>query len=275
MEICSKITGLERLDGAFLVHTNCAVIKICFVTEEIVRVRASFDGELAEESYVLATTAWEDRLDGLFQGERTRLVPVAPQVEESGEKLVFTTAKLRLELDIDPICIRLYDEEGSELYSSLAGNPFVLDSNRRITHYSRMNEDDCFYGFGEKAGNLNKNKAFIRQRATDAMGYDAVEMDTLYKHIPFYIRLNPNTKKAVGLFYHNFYESVFNMGKEKSNYWPRYTYWQADGGDIDLVYRVSTDDGQTWGPSQVLFDDEDNTCWAATASAGWWTTTRC
>ena len=28
-----------------------------------------------------------------------------------------------------------------------------------------------------------------------------------------------------------------------------------DGGDIDLVYRVSTDDGQTWGPSQVLFDD--------------------
>jgi alpha-glucosidase len=24
------------------------------------------------------------------------------------------------------------------------------------------------------------------------------------------------------------------MGCEKSNYWPRYTYWQADGGDIDL-----------------------------------------
>lgn len=33
-----------------------------------------------------------------------------------------------------------------------------------------------------------------------------------------------------------------------------------DGGDIDLVYRVSTDDGQTWGPSQVLFDDGNNTC---------------
>ena len=33
-----------------------------------------------------------------------------------------------------------------------------------------------------------------------------------------------------------------------------------DGGDIDLVYRVSTDGGMTWGPSRVLFDDEDNTC---------------
>lgn len=33
-----------------------------------------------------------------------------------------------------------------------------------------------------------------------------------------------------------------------------------DGGDIDLVYRISTDDGLTWGPTQVLFEDEDNTC---------------
>ena len=36
------------------------------------------------------------------------------------------------------------------------------------------------------------------------------------------------------MFYHNFYESCFNMGCEKSNYWHRYTYWQADGGDIDM-----------------------------------------
>ena len=46
-------------------------------------------------------------------------------------------------------------------------------------------------------------------------------------------RLDRDTKKAVGVFYHNFYESVFNMGREKSNYWPRYTYFQADGGDLD------------------------------------------
>ena len=51
-----------------------------------------------------------------------------------------------------------------------------------------MEEEDCFYGFGEKAGPLNKNKMFLRERATDAMGYDAEKTDTLYKHIPFYIR---------------------------------------------------------------------------------------
>ena len=234
MQICSTATSLERLPGAFLLHTNCADVKVYFVTDEIIRIRASFDKELAEESYVLATTAWEDRLDPLFQGERTQVEPFQPKVTEEDGKLTFDTGKLRLEVDKDPISFRLYDGEGTLLYQDLAGNPFVLDSNHRVVHYSRMEEDDCFYGFGEKAGLLNKNKEFLRQRATDAMGYDAEKMDTLYKHIPFYIRLSRTTQKAVGLFYHNFYESVFNMGREKSNYWPRYTYWQADGGDIDL-----------------------------------------
>ena len=62
MEICSRFTGMERKDGAFLLHTDNANVKVCFVTDEIVRVRASFDHELAEESYVLMTTAWEDRI---------------------------------------------------------------------------------------------------------------------------------------------------------------------------------------------------------------------
>ena len=65
MEICSRFTGMERKDGAFLLHTDNADIKVCFVTDEIVRVRASFDHELAEKPYVLMTTAWEDRIKPL------------------------------------------------------------------------------------------------------------------------------------------------------------------------------------------------------------------
>lgn len=37
MEICSRFTGMERKDGAFLLHTDNADIKVCFVTDEIVR----------------------------------------------------------------------------------------------------------------------------------------------------------------------------------------------------------------------------------------------
>ena len=73
MEICSRFTGMERKDGAFLLHTD---IKVCFVTDEIVRVRANFDHELAEESYVLMTTAWEDRIKPLPEAALCRSTPI-------------------------------------------------------------------------------------------------------------------------------------------------------------------------------------------------------
>lgn len=234
MKICSEFMSLEAQDGIYLVHTNCADIKIYFVTDEIVRVRTSFDKKMDEESYILATTAWEDRMDDLLKGERIRKEPILPSVEENEDTIVFKTESLTLKMKKSPLCFRLYDADGSLLYNEIEGSPYILDSNNRVNHYVRMEEEDCFYGFGEKGGELNKNKTYIRQRATDAMGYDATKMDTLYKHIPFYIRMNRDSKKALGLYYNNFYESAFNMGCEKSNYWPRYTYWQADGGDIDL-----------------------------------------
>ena len=183
MEICSRFTGMERKDGAFLLHTDNADVKVCFVTDEIVRVRASFDHELAEESYILMTTAWEDRMDDLFKGERTRVEPFAAEVTEDDKTITFATGKVTLVVEKDPINFKLLSADGSELYSTLPGNPFVKDSNNRVVAYSRMKEDDCFYGFGEKTGELDKNKTFQRERATDAMGYDAEKMDTLYKHI--------------------------------------------------------------------------------------------
>jgi sialidase-1 len=44
---------------------------------------------------------------------------------------------------------------------------------------------------------------------------------------------------------------AFAEGRKKSN---------SDAGDIDLVYRRSTDGGKTWGPLTVLWDDAENTC---------------
>ena len=234
MQIVKKIESLYKDGKFYIVHTNNADIKIYFLTDEIIRIRVSFDKKFKEESYVLSTVGWDDRLDGVLGEYRKKIDPIKPEIKEDEDQILFKTAKLKLVLDKKSIGFSLYDIDGDLLYSDLNGNPFILDSNNRVNHYSKMEEDECFYGFGEKTGILNKNKTFLRERATDAMGYDADKMDTLYKHIPFYIRMRRASKKAVGLFYHNFYESVFNMGCEKSNYRPRYTYFQADGGDIDL-----------------------------------------
>ena len=115
MEICSRFTGMERKDGAFLLHTDNADVKVCFVTDEIVRVRASFDHELAEESYILMTTAWEDRMDDLFKGERTRVEPFAAEVTEDDKTITFATGKVTLVVEKDPINFKLLSADGSEL----------------------------------------------------------------------------------------------------------------------------------------------------------------
>ena len=234
MKICSQLVSMQDEGKFYIVHADQADIKIYFLTDEIVRIRASFDKEFAEESYALVTTAWEDRLDFLFEGERKKVEPIIPQVVETEDKITMTTQAIRLEIQKNPICFKVYDKQGELLYSDIEGNPFVLDSNNRVTHYSGIGYDDCFYGFGEKPGEINKAQHYMRLSAKDAMGYDPVDIDSLYKHIPFYIKLKRDTKKAVGLYYHNTYECAFNMGREKSNYWPYYSYFQADGGDIDL-----------------------------------------
>ncbi|WP_029233374.1 glycoside hydrolase family 31 protein [Butyrivibrio sp. VCB2006] len=234
MKILREILSYQKNNGAYILQGDCADIKLLFLTDEILRIRASFDREFPEESYVLMTTAWEDRLDELFAGERKRLSPFEAEFSDENGILTFSTGKLTLKVRTSPAEFVLEDSEGNKLYSTEGLYGFVQDSNNRNINYSRMKEEDCFYGFGEKTGELNKNKLFLRERATDSYAYDPVKCDTLYKHVPFYIRLDRDNKKAVGLFYHNFYESVFNMGCEKSNYFPRYSYFQADGGDIDL-----------------------------------------
>lgn len=238
MNICSKLTGFDWKEGMCILHTDTADILLCLVTDKILRIRTSFDRDFQEESYCLMTTAWEDRLDFLFSKERNRREPAPASIEDTNEVLYFTGNALQLVVRKDPLQLLLYEASDPAhhlpLYATLPGAPFTRTKNGRITAYSCMQEDDCFYGFGEKAGLLNKNKTMVRERATDAMGYDACTADTLYKHIPFYISLNRSTHKAAGIFYHNFSESVFNMGCEKSNYLPRYSYWQAESGELDL-----------------------------------------
>ena len=80
MEICSRFTGMERKNGAFLLHTDNANVKVCFVTDEIVRVRAQDrDGnwfEVEDEGLTARCFCHEiEHLDGhLFVEHTDRLM---------------------------------------------------------------------------------------------------------------------------------------------------------------------------------------------------------
>lgn len=233
--------GFEKTENGWLVRAAEADIRLCFMTDDIIRVRVSFDRKWKEASYALIKTAWEDELDGLLKDERTRVEALSVSCVETENALSFETESLVLEMLKKPVSFRLFakTKDGGKklIYSDLKERAFDKDQIGRVTHYSRLDYDnDHFYGFGEKTGRLDKLGRRMRMSPKDAIGSDPEFGEPLYKHVPFYIRRSMKTKYALGLFYNNSHDAAFDMGNERSGYWDSYCYYQADGGDIDLFF---------------------------------------
>ena len=231
MKVCTNAYTVAKKDSYFSVMTNSVEIRILFLTDSILRIRAGFDGDFAEESYSLVMTAWEDRMDDFLKGRRTRVEAADAVLSDGDREAVIEGRILKVVVEKDPFRICVYDKEGTLLHADIVDLAYMEDS--RI-HTSEISPEDCFYGFGEKSGSFNKAQKFMSMSPKDAMGYNPRETDSLYKHIPFYIKLNRGTRKAVGYFYHNTCECDFDMGREKSNYWKPHSRYRTDGGDIDL-----------------------------------------
>ena len=173
-------------------------------------------------------------MDGFLKNYRKRIQPADAILEDGEEKAVIRGKELTVVIEKSPFRICVYDQDNTLLHADIVDLAYQEDSNRRRIHTSEITPQDCFYGFGEKSGDFNKAQKFMGMSPKDAMGYNPKETDSLYKHIPFYIKLNRDTRKAVGYFYHNTCECDFDMGREKSNYWKMHSRYRTDGGDIDL-----------------------------------------
>lgn len=234
MKICTKVFSVSQNGSYYSILTDGTEIRVWFLTDSIIRIRAGFDGDFAEESYSLAMTAWEDRMDDFLKNYRKRISVAASSLTDGERQAEICGKLLKVVVEKDPFRICVYDRDGTQIHADIVDLAYQEDSNHRRIHTSEISADDCFYGFGEKSGEFNKAQKFMGMSPKDAMGYNPKETDSLYKHIPFYIKLNRKTKKAVGYFYHNTYECDFDMGREKSNYWKMHSRYRADGGDIDL-----------------------------------------
>ena len=229
--------SFEKTENGYLIHGDAADVKLIFMTDDIIRVRVHFDKgtPMEEESYTLVTTAWPDRMDDLLKDERTRITALDVPCTEDEKCLTFETAHVTLKLFKKPFHFEMYDKEGKLLYQDLRERAFEKDQIGRLTHFSKVDREyDHFFGFGEKTGHLDKKGRRLRMSPKDAIGHDPETGDPMYKHIPFYIRVNEKDRRPIGLFYHNSYDCVFDLGEELSGYWERYCYYQTDGGDIDL-----------------------------------------
>ncbi|MBN1657929.1 MAG: glycoside hydrolase family 31 protein [Anaerolineae bacterium] len=159
---------------------------------------------------------------------------------EVGEAAVrLRTRQLGLDISLRDLCLRWADARGRPFAADLSGRAYAHDREcRAVYHYLERRPDEHYYGFGERAGPLDKAGRRMRMFNLDALGYDAQHGDPLYKHFPFYITFLPDLQVAYGLLYDNLATTVFDMGCEVDNYYPPYRYYRADDGDVDyyLIY---------------------------------------
>lgn len=236
MRLMTSLKGGRQESGWVEFETDVAPVRLVFLTPEIVRIRAGFTGDFTEESYSLVHTAWDDRLDGVVGPDRRRTEPLQADYRETDSEYIVSSDVLTVRLQKAPFVIRIENSAGELLHSDVVGKSYFEDNNGRRVHSVEIFDGDHFYGFGEKTGHLDKRGEFMVMNPQDSMGYDAAKTDSLYKHIPFYIRLNEHSKIASGYFYHNTFECSFDMGRSHSNYWPKHSTYRTDGGDIDLFF---------------------------------------
>src|SRR5690606_16139046 len=111
--------------------------------------------------------------------------------------------------------------------ADLPDRAYTYDRNSAAHwHYLRRAASDRYYGFGERAGHLEKTGRRMRNATFDALGYNAETSDPLYKHIPFYITLDARSNAAYGIFYDNPSQGVLDMGAEIDAFWGEYRYAQ-------------------------------------------------
>ena len=105
MKVCFKAEDVKQENGYVSVRTNCVEIRVLFLTDSIVRIRAGFDGDFAEESYSLVMTGWEDRMDGFLEGKRKRVQLAQALLEDGEEKAIIRGKELRVEIEKNPFRI--------------------------------------------------------------------------------------------------------------------------------------------------------------------------
>lgn len=234
--IIRNYRGFRKTENGYLINSENANISVIFMTDDIIRIRTSFSGkEFDEQSYSLITTAWKDKNDKIFEKERTRIKSLDIDLREDTADLVWKTKSLILTFNKNSLSFKLQNIDGQLIYEDLKERPYEIDHLGRIFHFNKIDrEKDHFFGFGEKTGRLDKKGYRVRMATKDSIGHDPEFGDPMYKHIPFYIKINEDKLNSIGFFYDNSYDGVFDMGNEISGYWEPYSYYCADGGDINL-----------------------------------------
>jgi alpha-glucosidase len=203
----------------FYFYTSETILEVRIISDKIIRFRYAADGNFQRDfSYAVS--------------ERLEESPVNFGLREFEENFEIYTEALRIYIARDDMRLTITDTEGDIINQDELGFhwQYYLQKGGKIIYCSKqIQEDECFYGMGDKPTDLNLYGKRLENYGTDAYGFQK-DTDPLYRNIPFYYGLHRG--KAYGIFFDNTFRTIFDFGKERENV----TSFWARGGEMTYYF---------------------------------------
>ena len=150
------------------------------------------------------------------------------EIIEEKNKFILLTGDLRIVLYRNPFYIEIFNKTGDLLLED--DNEFPYEKKRGVLSVrKKIKPAERFYGFGEKAGKLEKTGSKMVMWNTDYLesGFRKyISQEPLYISIPFFIAVSE--KSLYGLFFDNCSKLYYDVGKSKKSVFRI----KAESGDI-------------------------------------------
>ena len=212
-----NLTSIKQTpDGIEIIAAN-AQIRVTVYTPEIFRIEAAKPRHSFEDfSYAVIAEPREN----IFS------------FKENENAVRVSTSACVLEIDKNPVRVFLRNHSGDSICEDdaafgmgwLGSEPYC---------FKKLQDNEKFFGLGEKTGRLNRRGHAFNNWNTDFFGY-SVNADPLYASIPFYIGYHHNM--PYGIFFNNTYRSWFDFGASNE----RFSFFNATDGPLSY-YLISGD----------------------------------
>ena len=181
MKIVKQLISAKINATDILVKTNAADFVISFFTDEIIRIRVSFDGHFNDFSYIVNTDAQKKLRKDL-------------EVYEDDNLITLTGTVLSVEIVKSPFMISIKDIKGNVLHRDVKYGAYMCDTNNRRSHRQELTGADHYYGFGERTGALDKKERREVDIEGDYVGFNVpnefvvgfgLDFNQLYRNLPY------------------------------------------------------------------------------------------
>lgn len=231
---------VKRLEKSIVISGSQSIIEVYVISSKIFRIRhiplqCECAPSLLDEGLMISNFQVLERQSPMELQIITEHVNLVIKAEKNGEGALSFS----------------WNSSAGEFAQDLPHRSYEIDLDLGCNHYMRLysaNDNNSetehlvsFYGLGERASPLALNNRSFSLACVDAMGYNAQTSDPLYKHIPYYIGLNRETREAYSIYYNTFTNGSFDFGREIDALWGRYVVYRGKDEYLDytMIYGPS------------------------------------